>query len=103
MDATMQLSEPTRLMLSRAVASSKRHGIKLTPGKLNPGLGNCAFEAVLHNINERACFEEKYRFSTDYYRRTSQAEQGHTRVPSSPTSNWTQSIQQSSNLLDLFY
>ena len=52
MDATMQLSEPTRLMLSRAVASSKRHGIKLTPGKLNPGLGNCAFEAVLHNINE---------------------------------------------------
>ena len=30
---------------------------------------------------------------------TSQAEQGHTRVPSSPSSNWTQSIQQSSNLL----
>ena len=35
--------------------------------------------------------------------KTSQAEQGHTRVPSSPRSNWTQSIQQSSNLLDLFY
>ena len=33
---------------------------------------------------------------------TSQAEQGHTRVPSSPSSNWTQSIQQSSNLLVLF-
>ena len=34
---------------------------------------------------------------------TSQAEQGHTRVPSSPSFNWTQSIQQSSNLLDIFY
>ena len=34
---------------------------------------------------------------------TSQAEQGHTRVPSSPSSNWTQYIQQSSNLLDLLY
>ena len=33
---------------------------------------------------------------------TSQAEQGHTRVSSSPCSNWTQSIQQSNNLLDLF-
>ena len=33
---------------------------------------------------------------------TSQAEQGHTRVPSSSSSNWTQSIQQSSNLLALF-
>ena len=38
-----------------------------------------------------------------YIDRTSQAEQGHTRVPSSPCPNWTQSIQQSSNLLDLFY
>ena len=35
--------------------------------------------------------------------KTSQAEQGHTRVPSSPSSNWTQSFQQSSNILDLFY
>ena len=35
--------------------------------------------------------------------RTSQAEQGHTRVPSSPSSNWTQSIQQSSNIFYLFY
>ena len=41
------------------------------------------------------CFINKYE--------TSQAEQGHTRVPSSPSSNWTQSIQQSSNLLDIFY
>ena len=35
--------------------------------------------------------------------KTSQAEQGHTRVPSSPSSNWTQSIQQSSNIFDLFF
>ena len=35
--------------------------------------------------------------------KTNQAEQGHTRVPSSPSSIWTQIIQQSINLLDLFY
>ena len=69
MDEKMSSDETTRLMLSRAVASSKRHGINLTPGKMNPGLGNCAFEAVLYNINERACFEEKYESSADYYRR----------------------------------
>ena len=69
MDEKMRSDETTRLMLSRAVASSKRHGINLTPGKMNPGLGNCAFEAVLYNINERACFEEKYESSADYYRR----------------------------------
>ena len=33
---------------------------------------------------------------------TSQAEEGHTRVPSFPSFNWTQSINQSSNQLDLF-
>ena len=65
----MQPSEPTQLMLSRAVASSKRHGIDLIPGSLNPGTGNCAFEAVLFNLNERSCFEERYDCSTDYYRR----------------------------------
>ena len=65
----MGANETTKLMLSRAVASSKRHGINLTPGKLNPGLGNCAFEAVLNNINERPSFEQKYEFSADYYRR----------------------------------
>ena len=69
MDQKMGSDETTRLMLSRAVASSKRHGINLTPGKPNPGSGNCAFEAVLNNINERSSFEQKYEFSADYYRR----------------------------------
>ena len=68
-DPKMEENEETRLMLIRAISSSSKHGINLTPGKLNPGLGNCAFESVLYNINERACFEEKYESSADYYRR----------------------------------
>ena len=51
-------------------------------------------------IRRRSC--RKRRRLHRLERLTSQAEQGHTRVPSSPSSNWTQSIQQSSNLLDLF-
>ena len=41
---------------------------------------------------------EKY-MTQEKKRETSQTEQGHTRVPSSPSSIWTQIIQQSSNLL----
>ena len=65
----MDPSEPTKLMLSRAVASSFRHGINLISGRLNPATGNCAFEAVLFNHNDRSCFQGKCQFSADYYRR----------------------------------
>ena len=65
----MEPPEATKLMLSRAVASSKRHGINIIPGRLNPATGDCAFEAVLFNNNDRPCFGEKYPLSVDYYRR----------------------------------
>ena len=65
----MEPPEPTKLMLSRAVASSRRHGINLVPERLNPASGNCSFEAVLFNNNDRSCFDDKYTFSVDYYRR----------------------------------
>ena len=57
------------VMLSRAVASAFRHGLVLTPGKLNQATGNCAFEAAIYNVTERPCFEEKLLLSPDYYRR----------------------------------
>ena len=43
------------------------------------------------------CFWHSDEVST--INETSQAEQGHTQVPCSPSSIWTQIIQQSSNLL----
>ena len=56
-------------MLDRAVKSARKQGINLSPGKLNDGNGNCAFEAALFNVNCRGCFDDKFPFSTDYYRR----------------------------------
>ena len=55
-------------LVSRAVESAKKHGINLEQGKLNKADGNCAFDAVLYNINHRECFQEKLLLSSDVYR-----------------------------------
>ena len=57
------------LMISRAISSASKHGINLKHGSANPGLGDCAFEAVIQNNNDRPCFEGKFTMSIDYYRR----------------------------------
>ena len=56
------------LMVRRAIASAKKHGISLEVGKINAADGNCSFDAVLHNINERSCFLEKLPLSSTTYR-----------------------------------
>ena len=61
-------SDKLPLMISQAIESAQKHGIKLIPGKLNAADGNCAFESVLHNINERECFQEKLPLSHQTYR-----------------------------------
>ena len=38
-------------------------------GSSNQGRGDCAFEAIVQNINERGCFTEKFNLSIEYYRR----------------------------------
>ena len=58
-----------KLMIDRAVASAKRHGIDISPGERSSSDGNCAFQAAINNVNNRDCFKEKYPFSPDYYRR----------------------------------
>ena len=63
------LREETNLMVKKATASAQRHGISLRRGSPNPGTGDCAFEAVLHNNNDRSCFREKYPMTVDWYRR----------------------------------
>ena len=56
-------------MISRAIISANKHGIRLEHGSSNPGLGDCAFEAVIQNNNDRHCFREKLPMSISWYRR----------------------------------
>ena len=55
-------------MISRAIQSGKNHGINMIPGTSNPGLGDCAFEAIIHNNNDRQCFRDKFVMPISYYR-----------------------------------
>ena len=43
------LSQERSTMIKRALHSGKHHGINLKPGSPIPGLGDCAFEAVIQN------------------------------------------------------
>ena len=56
------------LIITRAIDSAKRHGISLIQGVLNEADGNCAFDAVINNINYRECFNEKLSLSSNIYR-----------------------------------
>ena len=63
------LGKGKSLIVQRAIASGARHGIELVPGRANPAMGNCAFEAPIFNINDRSCFMEHLPMSINYYRR----------------------------------
>ena len=56
-------------MISRAIISGKKHGINLNHGTSNPGTGDCAFESIIQNINDRPFFEEKFSMPVDHYRK----------------------------------
>ena len=64
------LTKEKTLMISRSIHSAYKHGINLMHGTSNPGTGDCAFEAVVQNINDRPDFKEKLTMSIDWYRRT---------------------------------
>ena len=61
-------SNTSSVLVTRAIQSGKKHGISLVEGKLNAADGNCAFDAVLNNINERQCFPDKLLLSSVIYR-----------------------------------
>ena len=63
------MSKERNFIISRAIISARNHGIALKPGSPNPGAGDCAFESVIQNNNERGCFLEKKTMSTSYYRK----------------------------------
>ena len=55
-------------IIKRAIESARKHGINLEQGKLNKADGNCAFDAVLYNINHRECFQDKLQLDSEVYR-----------------------------------
>ena len=57
------MSDERNTMISRAIRSARHHGINLKPGTSNPGLGDCAFEAVVQNNNDRMCYTDKFPLS----------------------------------------
>ena len=62
------MSKERNTMISRAMHSAMSHGINLNPGIPTPGLGDCAFEAVVSNNNQRNCFTVKLPLSITSYR-----------------------------------
>ena len=68
-DIKQLLGKEKSLMISRAIASGKKHGLNMKHGSSNPGTGDCAFESIIQNINDRSCFKVKYPMTIDWYRR----------------------------------
>ena len=58
-----------KTMLDRAIESGRKHGIKLKIGSPNPGTGDCAFEAIIQNNNDRQSFADKYNMPVNHYRK----------------------------------
>ena len=56
-------------IFARAIASANKHNIEIRPGRKNLAAGNCSYESVIYNINDRPCFTEKLHMTPDYYRR----------------------------------
>ena len=56
------------LLVDQAIESAKKHNINLVPGVMNAADGNCAFDAVINNINFRECYSEKLDLSSLTYR-----------------------------------
>ena len=63
------LKNEKKIMISRTIHSGKKHGLNLMHGSPNPGTGDCAFESVISNINDRLCFPIKFVKPVDYYRK----------------------------------
>ena len=52
-------SEERSKIITWAVFSATYHQINLSPGSPAPGLGDCAFEAAIQNVNERNFTKKK--------------------------------------------
>ena len=66
---TLNETNTEKVIVKRAIASAQKHNIELKPGRANYAAGNCSYESVIFNINDRSCFREKLPMSPDVYRR----------------------------------
>ena len=55
---SIQINDESEIF-RKAIESAKKHKIKMRAGRKDRGYGNCAFEAVINNINDRACYSNK--------------------------------------------
>ena len=56
-------------IFTKAKASAQKHGITLKAGRKDRGFGNCAFQSVINNLNDRECFREMLTQTPNWYRR----------------------------------
>ena len=57
-----------RKIFKNGIASARKHRINLECGRGNHGGGNCSYESVIFNINDRKCFQNKFHMSLQHYR-----------------------------------
>ena len=67
--AKTEIKAQVKMIFQRAISSAEKHNTRLEPGRENHGDGNCSYESVIFNINERKCFPKILPMSPDYYRR----------------------------------
>ena len=67
-DISTLLDNEKKLMISRAITSGKKDEINLEHGSSNPGTGDCAFESIIQNINDRPCYQETFVKTINNYR-----------------------------------
>ena len=64
-----EMDKEVNKVTQMGIESAKKHNINLKPGRDNSGDGNCAYESVIFNINDRECFQTQLPMSPDFYRR----------------------------------
>ena len=65
----MEYGNQESKMVQRAISSAQKHKIKLEAGRPNNADGNCSYESIIFNINDRKCFKKILSMSPDFYRR----------------------------------
>ena len=68
---TTKIGKEARMnkVIQMGIDSARKHNIKLKPGRENSANGNCAYQSVIFNINDRECYKTQLPMSPDFYRR----------------------------------
>ena len=57
-----------KIIFQKGIKIAQRHGIDLLPDKENKSVGDCLFQALIDNVNNRNCFSEKMNMPVQFYR-----------------------------------